>query len=89
MTGIVFHDEMVKRMMNPTVNHDAQILETAYETGRKQGQMEGQTETITAVLEIIDKTRLEQDVKASWAYKHGWNDSLDVVVAALKGDDQE
>lgn len=46
-------------------------------------------DAINVVLEIIDKTRLEQDVKASWAYKHGWNDSLDVVVAVLKGGEQE
>lgn len=51
MTGYMFHDEIIKRMAKSTVNPDAQILETVYETGRKQGQ----TETIKAVLEIIDE----------------------------------
>lgn len=84
MTGIVFHDEMVKRMAKSTVNPDAQILETAYETGRKQGQ----TETIKAVLEIMETNiKFEKSFKEE-SHTLAANILIDVrkQIEALKGE---
>lgn len=85
MSGYMFHDEMVKRMMKSTVNHDAQILETAYETGRKQGQMEN----IKAVLEIIELNKFckhnDSEQAKEW---NKWLDDLTSDVKALKGEQE-
>ena len=100
MSGYMFHDEMVKRMMKSTVNPDAQILETAYETGRKQGQMEN----IKAVLEIIDEVTADYEAMPteidvgreksviSSEKKDGMlamASLIKVLVLALKGGEQE
>ena len=88
MTGYMFHEEMIKRMMKSTVNHDAQILETAYETGRKQGQ----TETINAVLEIIDKWEKHLSNYTDGIYVQGQKMMLAHIrcdVLILKGGEQE
>lgn len=91
MSGYMFHDEMVKRMMKSTVNPDAQILETAYETGRKQGE----AETVKAVLEIIEEEiyadekimLMEEDESIAECISRSI-DSMDIIrsrVVALKG----
>lgn len=99
MSGYMFHDEMVKRMMKSTVNYDAQLLETAYETGRKQGE----AETVKAVLEIINRCGLNNayDRPSFWynkgkdykvidtKYHRGYDQALadiEEAVKALKGE---